>query len=267
MMNSELARKLQWLGRRQRNRIWLNRVLRYSAPLFVYCASVFFFAGSIHQLLLPLNFTLVAGVAMVPSLLSLCHLGIAHKPAPREGAAEADKRFAANSLFVSAWELTRFQTDIEGTGKLLLERCEKALPDWSQATRPPPRANLKPAGLITITLTVLGLFFLLQPSHVQPRQSARTAPDPSLETVDKASADAAKMLSELLDDNANPTARTSPEPAGSTTPVDSPSIASVATSEQSGQSAEAQAAESITTTARPLPTNDSAATLAVASPT
>jgi len=270
-MNSELARKLQRQGLRQRNRIWLNRVLSRAAPLFVYSALVFFLGGGIHQLLLPLNFALIAGIAIVPSLAFVGFLGITQKPESREGAAEADKLFAANSLFVSAWELTRLQSDImksdiKGTANLLLERCEKALPDWSRAVTQPAPGKLKPAGLVTVTLAVLGLFFTLQPSHVQPRQTSQASPNASLELANAESAVAQKILSELSATGAQPTPQTPPQPAASTAPADPPASAAAQGSRKPGQPAQMDISASTPAAVNPLPASDPAMTIARTAP-
>ena len=264
-MNSELARKLQRQGLRQRNRIWLNRVLRRAAPLFVYSALVFFLAGGIHQLLLPLNFALIASIAIVPSLVFVCFLSITQKPEPREGAAEADKRFAANSLFVSAWELTRLQSDIKGTANLLLERCEKALPGWSRAVTQPARRRLKPAGLVSVTLAMLGLFFVLQPSHVQPRQTSQASPNSRLEQANADSAIAQKILSELSNTGSHSASQTPLQPAASTTPAGPSASAPAEGSKQPGQPAQMATEVSTPGAVNPLPASDPAITIARAS--
>jgi len=266
MMNSELAKKLQWLVQRQRNRIWLNRVLRHSAPLFIYSAAVFFLAGGIHQLLLPLSFPLIAGIAIVPSLAFLCLLAITHKPAAREGAALADELFAANSLFVSAWELTRVQSDNKGTAKLLLERCEKALPNWSLPTTQAGRGKLKPVGLITITLAMLGLFFLLQTSHVQPRQTSQATANSSLEQANAESAAAQKILSGLQDENSKPAAQTLRQPGASTKPTEPSSSAYKQALKQPAQPAATDPAASLPAAVNPLPASKPAMALAGVSP-
>ena len=279
-MNSELARKLQRLGQRQCNRIWLNRVLRRAAPLFVYSALVFFLAGGIHQLLLPLNFALIAGIAMVPSLVFVCFLGITQKPQPREGAAEADKLFAANSLFVSAWELTHsqfdnvqsdsFQSDIRGTANLLLERCEKALPGWSRALTQPAHRKLKPVGMVTVSLAVLGLFFMSQTSHVQSRQTSQTSANSSLELSnadgDSDGAVVQKILSELSATDSHPTTQTPLPSAASTTPVDRSADTAARGSKQPGQPAQIDTAASTPAAVNPLPASDPTMTIARTSP-
>jgi len=249
MMKSELATKLHRLGQRQRNEIWLQRILRRLAPLFYYIGIIFFLAGGIHQLMLPLTFLPITGIAFIPSLLFLGFLSVTQKPTRQEAAAEADKLFGADSLFVSAWELTRFKSEIKGTEKLLLDRCETALPAWSRAIRRPPPRNLKPSGLITITLGIAGLFFLLQPSHVQFQQTSNDRPDSRTESANDDRVNAVKILSKLLDDDVIPTAQTPEPPANSTTSSDSSSSAPPQSSMQIGKSAESasDSVESIST--------------------
>lgn len=270
MMKSELAKKLRGLGQRRRNEIWLQRILRRLTPLFWYGAIIFFLAGGIHQLLLPLNFLLITGIAFIPSLLFLCFLSVTQKPTRQEAAADADKLFGANSLFVSAWELTRFESEIKGTEKLLLDRCETALPEWSRPIRQLSQGNLKPSGLITITLGIAGLFFLLQPSHVQPQQTSSDTPNSHSELANEDRVNAVKILSKLLDDNVTPTIQTPGLPADSTTPSDSSRSAPVQSSIQIGQSAESasESVESISAADKRLSLliNKPAATLAELSP-
>ena len=158
------------------------------------------------------------------------------------------------------------QSDIKGTATLLLERCEKALPDWSRAVTQPARGKLKPAGLITVTLAVLGLFFMLQPSHVQPRQTAQTKPDSSLDLVNADSAIAQKILSGLPANNSHPTPQTPPPPAAAATPADPSTSAAAQNSDQSAQPAETDTAASIPTAVNPLPASKPATTIARISP-
>jgi hypothetical protein len=184
--------------------------------LFWYSAIIFFLAGSIHQLMLPLNSLLVTGLAIVPSLLFFGVLVVNQKPTSQEGAAEADKLLGANSLLVSAWEICRLETDIGGTGKLLLDRCETRLAEWSRPVRPLPSRLLQPSGLIASTLALVGLIFLLQPSQLQfetdPDEIAGALPVITSQEADRA----VDSLAELLDSNPNPPSGLRAQTSGST---------------------------------------------------
>jgi len=200
MMYTDLARELQRLGARHRNRIWRDRIRRRLRPAGYCCAALLLLAGAVHQLLLPLNALLVIGLAAVPALLYCGWLGVKQRPTAQQGAAAADRSFGANSLFVSAWELTRSATDFQRVEKLLLERCATTLPDWTGSSAPAVRTYLRPSTLLTMTLSMTGLLFLLQTSQVQPRQSLTTA---SAWPADQATTAAVKALGELLDRSAD----------------------------------------------------------------
>ncbi len=201
-MKSELAKLLQRLSQQQQHRIWLNRILQRTSPLVYYSALMFFLAGGIHQFMLPLNTLLITGIALGPSLLILCWHCIWQKPALYEGARHADKLFEANSLFISAWELCRAETDIKGTAKLLLSRCEKALPEWSQDNRQLPQKNLSPARMGIITLGIVGVFFLLQPSHVQVYKPPKATLNQKQALIAESEDNTARILGKLFNHGA-----------------------------------------------------------------
>lgn len=166
-MNSYPAKQLQILTHHQQNRIWLKRISEHSSPVFWWLAGLFILSAIIHQLLLPLNTLVVVAIAIVPSLVVLIWMIIITKPLATEGAAEADALVGANSLFVSSWELSLYETHLQGTEKLLLERTEKMLPSWSEKLKHQPRKTITSTRLIMITLTFFGLFFLMMPTHVK----------------------------------------------------------------------------------------------------
>ena len=130
-----------------------------------------FLGGSIHQFMSPLDPLTVVWFAILPSLLIISWIIVHVKPAADEGAAAADRLFEANSLFISAWELSRSTTAIEGISRLLLRRTEKELPGWSQSIKNQPQRYIKPSSLAATTLGLVGLFFLLQPPQVQNREA------------------------------------------------------------------------------------------------
>jgi len=269
-MKTDLGKALNRLAQRQRNRLWLNRVLSRSPVLLTYIASVFFLAAGIHQLVTPLNFPLMTGIAIIPALLFLGFLCATQKPTPQQGAAAADKRFAANSLFVSAWEMTRFQSDTKGAAALLLERCEKALPEWSGSTRQVTPGNLKPSGLITVTLAILGLFFLWQPSHVQTRQSPQKIANSSPDTFNEDNSAVAQKLSKLLDNDVHTGTRTleqSGDPAttaAAATARDSNQVPPSPGTRESGAPAQAQESSRAVFTAQHSPANAAGASTRIA---
>ncbi len=134
-----------------------------------------FLGGIIHQLMSPLDPLTVVWFAILPSLLIILWISARVKPTADEGATAADRLFGANSLFISAWELSRSTAAIEGISRLLLRRTETELPGWSQSIRNQPQRYMKPNSLAATTLGLVGLFFLLQPPQV------RTSETPSIE--------------------------------------------------------------------------------------
>ena len=208
MMDTQLARQLQRLGRQQRNRIWFERIRHRVGPAGLYVATLLVAAAAVHQLLLPLNAVSIIGMVIIAALLYLCWLAIKQKPTPQQGAAAADQRFGANSLFVSAWEITRSKSDVQRVEKLLLERCARSLPDWIGSPAPARRTHLGPSTLIAFTLTLVGVFFLLQASHVQPPDDLQSDPD---RQAAQAPTDTAMALGELLDEDAQWSAQSSAE--------------------------------------------------------
>jgi hypothetical protein len=196
MMNSELARQLDRLVRRQRNRIWLQRTGRRLGSAGFYCATILMLAGAVHQLLLPLDTLAIIVTATVPPLLYLCWLALTQKPTAQQGAAAADRRLGADSLLVTAWEITRADADIQRVEKLLLERCASKMSLWTDSLAAAQRVNLKPASLFSITLALAGLFFLMQASHVQPQRESQAAAERGARQTTSATA---RALGELLD--------------------------------------------------------------------
>lgn len=130
-----------------------------------------FLGGSFHQLISPLEPLTVVWFAILPSLLIISWIIARAKPTADEGAAAADRLFEANSLFVSAWELSRSTTTIEGISRLLLRRTETEIPRWSQSISKQPQQYMKPSSLAATTLGLVGLFFLLLPPHVQTSEA------------------------------------------------------------------------------------------------
>ena len=130
-----------------------------------------FLGGSIHQLMSPLAPLTVILFAILPSLFIISWIIARVKPTADEGAAAADRLFEANSLFVSAWELSRSAAAIEGISCLLLKRTETELPGWSQSISKQPQRYMKPSSLAATTLGLIGLFFLLLPPHVQTSEA------------------------------------------------------------------------------------------------
>ena len=196
MMYSDLARQLQRLGRQQRNRIWFERIRHRLGPTAWYATTILVIAASVHQLLRPLNALAIIGMVIILVLLYLCWLVIQQKPTLQQAAAAADQRFSANSLFVSAWELTRSGADYQRVEALLLERCASTLPDWIRSPAPAAQNHLRPSTLITLTLAMLAVFFLLQASHVQPLDELPGTTDSQANQATTASL---KALSTLLD--------------------------------------------------------------------
>jgi hypothetical protein len=170
-MKADLRKQLHRLGRYQQKRIWLNRIITRIPPLLWWSASILFLGGSFHQLMLPLDTLTVTGIAILPSLLLFSWLIARVKPTAEEGAAATDRLFSANSLFVSAWELSRSAATIEGVSRLLLRRTETELPGWSLRIKKQPQRYMKPASLAATTLGLVGLFFLLLPPHVQTSEA------------------------------------------------------------------------------------------------
>jgi len=130
-----------------------------------------FLGGIIHQLMSPLDPLTVVWLAILPSLLIILWIIARVKPTADEGAAAADRLFGANSLFISAWELSRSTTDIEGISRLLLRRTETELPGWFLRTSNQPHRYMKPNSLAATTLGLVGLFFLLQPPQIQTSEA------------------------------------------------------------------------------------------------
>lgn len=196
-MSGNIGSQLHGLARRQRMRIWIKRLGQRIPPLLWWNACVLFPAAWIHQLVLPLNSAAVLCVAVAPSLLALIWFTVTDSPTVDEGAASADRRLGANSLFVSAWELCRSAAVIEGTGALLLARAEAAMPGWRRHEHTPPRRDMTPASLAALTLALAGLLFLLSPTHVNtaaPQSAAAATPEQRVSRAD----DPATVLSQLF---------------------------------------------------------------------
>lgn len=166
-MEADFRKQLQRLAKRQYRRIWVDRLFARMPLFYVWSAGILFIGGSIHQWILAVNPLLVVCIALLPSLLILSWFSLSIKPTAAEGAASADRLFEANSLFVSAWELSHASSAVKGIGGLLLARTETALPDWRQRISKQPQHYLKPASLTAMALGFAGLFFLLLPPHVQ----------------------------------------------------------------------------------------------------
>jgi len=201
IMSSSSLQQLHKLSLHQQNTIWLNRVTKQFSPMFWWFACLFILGGTIHQLLFPLNTLIVISLAIVPSLIFFIWLIVTTKPEEQEGAAAADKLLEASSLFVSAWELHHSTENsaekIHGSGKLLLLRAEKMLPEWSLQLKIQPRQYINPISLAALSLAVFGLFFLLMPTHVQTGETLilqSSTPDKSIEQI----ADPAMALSDLF---------------------------------------------------------------------
>jgi len=166
-------------------------------PLLWWSASIFFLGGSIHQLISPLNPLTIACLAILPPLLLISWISAHVKPTADEGAAAADRLFDANSLFVSAWELSRSAASPKGISRLLLARAEKKLPGWSASISKHPQRYMKPASLAATSLGLIGLFFLLQPAHVQTSDVSSAIPSSQKKSLNQ-SQDPAVVLSELF---------------------------------------------------------------------
>jgi hypothetical protein len=177
---------------------------------------VLFLGGSIHQLIAPLEPLVIVGIAILPTLTILAWIAAIVKPTTNEGAAAADSLFDANSLFVCAWELSRSGTTHDGVMRLLLARTDIALDDWQEHDRTRQQRYIKPAGLLAITLSLVGLFFLLLPTDVKTVLSL--ASEPSAKSgIFTRSNDTALELSELFTVNkqsATQVKKQNPEPGG-----------------------------------------------------
>jgi hypothetical protein len=196
-MKSRLGQELQRLALRQRRRIWLNRVSNRIPVAIWWSASVLFSGGVVHQLWFPLNAALILSLTIAPSLLLLSWTAITHKPTTDEGAADADRLLSANSLFVSAWELSRSRAPSDGVGTLLLNRAMAALPNWYQNFDTPTR-SISTTNPAAAAVACFGLFFLLMPTHVQTDPSTSPAisrPGEPPQQPEKS----ASVLSDLLD--------------------------------------------------------------------
>jgi hypothetical protein len=119
--------------------------------------------------------------------------------------------------------------------------------------------------MITVTLAVLGLFFMLQPSHVQPWQTSQASPNPDLELANADGAGAQKILSELSAAGSHPTTKTPLQPAASTAPAGPSASAAAQGTKQPGQPAQGNTAASTPAAVNPLPASDPAMTIARAS--
>jgi len=214
-MNTALRKQLHQLTRKQQHKLWFNRIIaRLSLPLW-WSVSILFIGGCIHQLLAPLAPMAVAAIAFLPSLIFLFWISNHVKPLAEEGAAEADRLFSANSLFVSAWELSQSAANIQGIDHLLLARCERELPAWSLQLKKQPQSAMTPITLAATTLALIGLFFLLQPAHQQSNKptaeiSSKASPAASstmtaasLKEIPEQKEDAADVLSKLFSEETN----------------------------------------------------------------
>jgi hypothetical protein len=203
-MKTSLREALQRLTLRQQRRIWLIHVSNKIPATIWWSASVLFSGGMIHQLWFPLSRSLMLCIAILPSLLLLAWTAVTKKPTTDEGAADADRLLGANSLFVSAWELSRSRMVIDGVGALLLARAEDVLPNWHQNFDTPTR-SISTANLTAAALACLGLFFLLMPTHVQIDSFTDTVISRPGEPT-KQSDEPVSVLSDLLgrDDNTAP---------------------------------------------------------------
>lgn len=167
-------------------------------PLLWWCASILFLGGSIHQLISPLDALTVACIAIVPSLLILSWISTRVKPGSDESAAAADRLLGANSLFVSAWELSHSAAAIEGISRLLLARTKTELPGWSLYFKKQPRRYMKSTSLTATSLGLVGLFFLLLPPQVQTSEAPSTTTLSSQRKPFNQDKDPAAVLSELF---------------------------------------------------------------------
>ena len=180
-MSMDIGKQLQQLARREQMKMWLKRLNARLPALLWLSASALAVGGCIHQLLSPMDPLAVTCIAIAPSLSVLLWTAFTETPTAVEGAAAADRLFGANSLFVSAWELTRSAAAIEGIGPLLTARTETALPAWRQRKRAPQKHDMNPASLIAVTLGLAGLFFLLLPSHTRTTDASYAAPSMSMQ--------------------------------------------------------------------------------------
>jgi hypothetical protein len=204
VMKQDPGKTLSKLVRRERHRLWQERVLHYLPWVLWGCASALLAAGYLHQSTLPLKASLVLGSIMLPALLCVVVIALRQKPSMDEGAAEVDRLLGANSLFVSSWELYRLPDSPQGVGTLLLARASASLPAWrEQILRRKPTTPTAPANLIALSLGLIGGFFLMLPSSVV------TAHSPAQPTVsNNASSNQpqqpAELLSDLFRHKANP---------------------------------------------------------------
>ena len=205
-MSTTLDIRLHKLTRHHQNRLWLKRICERTSLLIWWPVFVLFLGGSIHQFMLPLDPRVVAGIAILPVVIALSWIAASVKPTPEEGAAVADSLFDANSLFVSAWELSRTKTTHEGVDRLLMARTESLLPDWQKRNKSKQQPYIRPAGLIVATLSLVGLLFLSLPTHVKTGLSPSTEPTLQGGLITRPG-DTAQELSELFNADNNKTAQ------------------------------------------------------------
>ena len=245
-MKAENAERLQTLCRRQRNRIWRDRVRRHIAPAIAYSATVLTLGAAGHQLWRPLDATVVVLAALAPALAALLLLALRTRPDEQAGAAEADRLIGANSLLVTAWELTRSRAETRGAARLVLQRCETALPGWSL---PPETRPASPgiARLLALTAMLVALFFLWQPSQLRggDAQIAIATPAENDPTVE------AETLAGMLEDATRSDSSTAA--TGNTSPGFGTSTDAEATDEHILQRATASPSTADDTAAQAIP--------------
>lgn len=170
-MDARLQKQLQNLVVRQQNRIWTNRILEMSPPLMWWSAGILFAAGIIHQTWMEINMIAVVAIALLPSIILPAWMAKKLRPNLPQAAASFDKMAGANSMFVSAWEISHLTAPSKGIQGLLLARSSKCIDAWSSCFATLPRRTLPPTSLIAISAGLVGLFFLLLTPHVQSTEA------------------------------------------------------------------------------------------------
>jgi len=167
-MNPDFRYQLHSICRQHQRTIWVNRVLHYLPTILWWNANILFMGAMLHHWILPLNSHLVISIAILPCIISLVWLSILHKPAEHEAASAADRLINANSLFITAWELSHSDATLNQISRLLIKRAESSIPVWSKLLSSQHQRTLNASSLAAITLAVSGLWLLLQTTHIQP---------------------------------------------------------------------------------------------------
>lgn len=175
-MNTGLQKQLQRLALGQQNRIWIKRMLDLSPPLMWWSAGILFVGGSIHQMWVEMNVTMVVIIALLPSVIIFAWMSMRQRPNLQQAAASFDQQAGANSMFVSAWEISNSTTATTGIQGLLLARTYQYISDWSSCFHKQPQRTMPPSNLVAISAGLIGLFFLLLSPHVQSTVEAIEKP-------------------------------------------------------------------------------------------